>query len=219
MRKVDWKIIVITTAITWSPMIVGAILYQDMPKMIASHFNIYGQPDAYMPKEIILFVLPFIMGLLQIFTCYLNDVRNIDALQKPKVEYIAKFIIPVLSFIVYFLSISYSIGIHYDMRLVMMMLIGSIFILIGNYLPKTSGTYKTKVALFSKNKDSKLYNFDPVLRKKMYRVQGITFVLFGFLCILSVLLPAEYSFGVIILLLIVSLLEATWFILRIYRKD
>ncbi|SKA01485.1 DUF1648 domain-containing protein [Anaerorhabdus furcosa] len=218
MKNVDWKIIVITVLITWSPMIVGAIIYQDMPEMIAAHFNIYGQPDAYMNKEIILFVLPLAMGFLQIFTCYASDTNNVNAVQKPKVEYIAKFIIPVLSFVVYFLSIGYSIGIQFDMRLIMMIVIGCLFLLIGNYLPKTSGTYKTKVALFKKFKNSKLYNYDPALRQKMYRIQGITFVIFGFLSILSVLLPVEYSFAVIMLLIFVVIVETIVFLKEIYRR-
>lgn len=218
MKKVDWKIIVITVLIIWSPMIVGAIVYKDMPEMVASHFNIYGQPDAYLNKWMILFGLPIVMSFFQIFCCYINDIRNVNALQKPKVEYIFKCIIPVLNFVVYFLCIGYTLGIHYDMRLVMMTLMGCIFLLIGNYLPKTSGTYKTNVSLIKKFENLKWYNYNPALRQKMYRIQGITFVIFGFLFILSVLVPAVYSVSVVILMIIVMLGETMYFVRIIYKE-
>lgn len=218
VKNVDWKIIILTVLITWSPIVVGVILYKDMPEMIASHFNISGQPDAYMHKSIILFVLPLIMGIVQIFVCTINDIKNADVVEKPKVEMIFKFIIPIISIVVYFLTVGFALGIKFDMRLVMMIFIGIIFLLIGNYLPKTSGYYRTKVALTSRLANSKYYQLDPSLRQRIYRTQGYIFVIFGFLYILSVLLPAEYSVACIILSILTLLIQTLMVFIKIYRK-
>lgn len=98
-------------------LIIGIYFYPQMPEQIASHWNAQGQADGYMPKLCALFLMPLIsFGLFLLFIV----IPKIDPL-KHNIEQFRKyydgFVVLILAFLfyIYLLTISWSIGIRFNM--------------------------------------------------------------------------------------------------------
>ena len=63
MKKIDWKILIITSLICIIPIIFGIVLYEKLPDQMAVHFGINNEPNEYAPKEFALFGIPIFMTL------------------------------------------------------------------------------------------------------------------------------------------------------------
>jgi len=113
--------------------IVSIFLYPHMPDRMASHWNIDGQVDSYMPKFWGVFLMPIIsVGLLFVFMLIprIDPLReNIEKFR----EYFDKFIILIISYLFYihFLSIVWNLGARFDMGQFMIPAMGILFYYIG----------------------------------------------------------------------------------------
>ncbi len=98
-------------------LIIGIYFYPQMPEQIASHWNAQGQADGYMAKFWALFLMPLIsFGLFLLFIV----IPKIDPL-KHNIEQFRKyydgFVVLILAFLfyIYLLTISWGIGIRFNM--------------------------------------------------------------------------------------------------------
>ena len=73
MKKIDWKILIITSLICLVPIIFGIVLYEKLPDQMAVHFDMNNEPNEYASKEFALFIIPIFMTLLQIVCCTFSD--------------------------------------------------------------------------------------------------------------------------------------------------
>ena len=94
-------------------------------------------------------------------------------------EQLSKWVIPVVTVVLYFVTLGYSMGWAIDIRRVAVFLAGILFVVLGNYLPKLSYV--------------KHYNLEPEVAKKINRFTGFGMVIMGILGLLSILLPEEAS--------------------------
>ena len=98
---------------------IGFYIYPQMPDLIASHWNINGEVDGYMPKFWGIFLMPFIsLGLFALFVA----IPRIDPLKanvKKFRKYFDIFIIVMLMFLlyIYLLTIFWTFGFRFDMIL------------------------------------------------------------------------------------------------------
>lgn len=190
MKKINKKMLIITSIACLLPIILGMVLYQQLPEKIAIHFNVNNIPDNYFAKPTFVFGMPIMMLALQIFCCAVTDLTNQHPEANKKTITIYKWIIPILEMALYLVTILYAMGNQLDIRKVVMVLIGILFIIIGNYLPKLKGNTK-----FARIKDENL-------KEKLTRISGYTLILNGFLCMISILFQTMVSvvaIGIVIL--------------------
>lgn len=211
MKKINWKLLIITSVITLLPIILGIAFYQDMPEQMAIHFNINNEPDNYASRNFVIFGLPILMVCLQVFCCIVTDIQVKEKGEKQKIEYVVKSIIPVLSIIVYTLTILFSLGNQVDIRKIICFVIGALMIVMGNYLPKTSlkGNMRVRPKILIQNEK---------LGRSALRCVGFTMVITGILLILSILFAPVYSIAVLVLLIIITLIEFFYFISKALKE-
>ena len=135
-KKIDWKILIITSLICLIPIIFGVILYDQLPEQMAVHFGVNNEPNSFAPKEFALFGIPLLMFILQVFCCISSDFME-EKKQNKKYITIYKWIIPIIEMVVYLTMLAYGAGIELDMRMIVCITLGIVFTLIGNYMPKT----------------------------------------------------------------------------------
>lgn len=199
MKKINWKNLIVSCIVCLLPVIVGVWFYNDLPDSIAVHFDINNNPDNYASKNFALFVIPMLMTLLQIFCCIIIDIRSVENSKEPKFVAVVRWIIPILSIAIYSMMIQVALGNSVDVGRIVCLILGMIYIIMGNYLPKT--TYENmKGKMNPMPKSEKIY-------KKFTRVAGYTFVIFGILIILSLLLKPIYSILIIIIMVVVIFIE------------
>lgn len=194
MKKINKKVLIITSIVCLLPIIIGIAFYNTLPENIAIHFDINNNPDNYFPKTVFVFGMPVIMLILQVFCCIVSDLADKNPEANKKAVTVYKWIVPIISIIIYCVTIMYSIGNTIDIRKIVMCILGIMFIVMGNYLPKTIGSHK-----FPKIRNEKI-------EKKMLRIFGYILILNGICSIISILFKPVVSVAVIGLLILETII-------------
>lgn len=175
MKFLKWKSLIITCIICLLPIFLGIALWDDLPDTMAIHFNIRNEPDNFAPKGFVVFVLPLLMAVLQIICCFINDINAHKHGERKKFERVTKWIIPFMTFFLQIITLGYGLGWNLDIRKAAGLIVGIVFLVIGNYLPKFD---------YIKN-----YDVDTEKARKINRVIGYGTVMMGILSLISICLP------------------------------
>ncbi len=185
-RFIKWRILLITAAVCLLPILLGVLLWEQLPDRMAIHFDLYNQPDRFSSKAFVVFGLPVLMVLLQFFCCFVNDINAEKHGTRRKFELATKWIIPVMTIVLQAVTLGYNLGLALDIRKVASVIVGVMFLFIGNYLPK-----------FDYIKD---YDLDTEKARKINRFIGFETVVMGILFLLSNFLPPMATILCLILL-------------------
>ncbi len=187
MKFVKWNILFVTVLVCLLPILFGIFFWEQLPHRVAIHFNWYGEPDGFSSRGFVVFGLPCLMAALQALGCVLNDFTARNKNIPPKVERITKWMIPMITVVLFAVTLGYAMGWNPDIRRIVSILLGAIFLVTGNYLPKLD---------FIKN-----YPIDSQKARKINRFLGIETVILGGMFLVSVFLPPVASVICLILLI------------------
>ncbi len=205
-KKIDWKILIITSLICLIPIIFGVILYDQLPEQMAVHFGVNNEPNSFAPKEFALFGIPLLMFILQVFCCISSDFME-EKKQNKKYITIYKWIIPIIEMVVYLTMLAYGAGIELDMRMIVCITLGIVFTLIGNYMPKTE---PNKLQMNYIRAD---------FWKKVKRPAGYFFVIIGLAFIISAFLNSMVSLILLGIIIVAAILISIYSIYLFYKKS
>lgn len=168
------KTILITCGVCLLPMIFGVIMYDQLPAQIPIHWNVAGKIDNYASKAVAVFILPLMMAAIQLFCMVMMKFDPKHKNYSEKMQAIVIWIIPVMTLVLE--SITYAVVFGYDISIntVIPMLIGGLFIILGNYLPKCRQNYTVGIKLPWTLNDEDNWN-------KTNRLGGYIMVIGGFL--------------------------------------
>lgn len=196
------KTIIITTVITLLPMVIGFLLWNRLPDELATHFGMNGEPNDWTQKPFAVVGLPVFLAVIQLImaAATLNDPKRSNI--HPKLMYLILWIIPVLSLISNISIYLFSMGIDIDNSIIACFLIGIVFILLGNYMPKLQQNYTVGIKLPWTLNSQENWTRTHRLSGKLWIAGGVVMIIGGFLSfwvILAVLLvcvavPVGYSF-------------------------
>lgn len=180
MEKKNKITLILTVIVCVLPMILGAALYNKLPEQMPIHFNIKNEPDNYAPKAFALFGIPLIMAIVQticiIFTSKASKLKDIE---KPKIIKIMEWFIPILTVFVYIIMIEVPLGSTVYVGKSVCLVLGILFILIGNYIPKMS--YEIgKTMVHPVPKDEKSF-------RKMLKIMGYSFMMIGIILLVLII--------------------------------
>lgn len=192
MKKIDWKILIITSLLCLAPMAIGLVYYDVLPESIAIHFDINNNPNNFWPKDAFVFGMPLLMLIFQLFVCIVTDLNDKRKDANKKISLVAKFTIPIITFILYLVTISYALGNMLDIRVIAMWIVGLMFIIMGNYLPKSKGNTYVRGFVVE----------DEIIQNKLNKIVGYMLIVNGLLAIISTVLNATFSVMVIIIVII-----------------
>lgn len=177
MRKNNLIVPIASVLACLLPMIAGAILYNRLPDSIPIHFTVGNVPDNYASKHFVLFGFPIIMAIVQMISIIIVAFTKKDS-EIPKLAKLMIWFIPILMAVVYFVIIQYVLG-DINVGKVISFVVGILFLAIGNYFPKMTFE-NNRNSLNPKPKDEKSF-------RKMIRVAGVGFALFGLFFIILAL--------------------------------
>lgn len=146
--RVDKKSLFLSVAICLLPILIGVYYYDALPEQIAVHFNFNGEPDKFVSKTHAIIELPVFFTLVQII---ISLVVDFDKTPK-KGALIIKGIIPVISVLVQGGLIAYALDNNFNVPQLTAFVIGILFIILGNYLPKKEFWGKYNFNLFGLEK-------------------------------------------------------------------
>ena len=174
MWKRNKGVLIITTLIAALPILVGLILWNQLPDQMATHFNIAGEADGWSGKAFAVIGLPMILVGVHLI-CALATLadpkkQNIS----DKMFRLVLWICPVLSIFVNGGVYLYSLGFPVDMSRICMIMVSVVFLIIGNYMPKCRQNYTVGIKVPWTLADPENWN-------KTHRLAGWLWILSGVL--------------------------------------
>ena len=141
MIKKNWKTMLITSLVILLPIVAGLILWDRLPEQLPIHWNAAGEVDGWTGKAFAVFGLPLLMLGFQ-WLCVL--VTGADPKKKnhsDKVLQLVLWLIPLLSVVLNAVTYMAALGTEVAMEMIMPILMGLLFTVVGNYLPKCKQNY------------------------------------------------------------------------------
>ncbi len=191
MKKYKGQII-ISSIVILLPMLLGVILWNKLPETMITHWGGNGTPDGAMGKALAVFLIPVISLVLHLFCVFfsLKDPKNKE--QSDKVVSMIFWIVPIISLLMNDYIYAFALGTEMNIALIVMSLMGVVFILMGNYLPKCkpNRTIGIKVKWALENEENWV---------KTHRFAGKAWVLGGVISLLSMAVPGKVGlpFGIV----------------------
>ena len=203
MKKINWNFIIFTCLLCLMPICLGLYFYEDLPETMAIHFNINNEADNWASKNFTLFGLPIIMVALQIFCCIVSDVAKSKTGNSPKIIKIMKWFVPIVTILIYSLTILIGLGKTVDIGKIICIFLGLMFIVMGNYMPKMS------------YEDAKL-NMKPVPKsekeyRKMIRIMAYSFIVGGLAIIGAIFVSGKAALIVTLALCFIVFVEGAYY--------
>ena len=115
------------------PVLYAIWVYKKLPENLAIHFDLSGKGDSFLPKFLVVSAFPIVMMLLEVmiyWTTIAKDILN------RTFKHLIRWIFP-FTFVSLYLATIYR-GLHesFDIRKIATVIVGVVFIIMGNYLPK-----------------------------------------------------------------------------------
>ena len=122
------------------------------------------------------------------------------------------WICPIISIVLFGLMYAVAMGMDIAVNAIMPLILGVVFVVVGNYLPKCRQNYTIGIKLPWTFQSEENWN-------KTHRFGGKLMVLAGFLLMLSVLLPENWSVWCILIILAIWVLAITVYSYGLSRKQ
>lgn len=177
----------IALAACFIPFIIGIVFYNQLPELIPSHWNLAGEVDSYMNKNLFLFGLPTFMIVIFVVCSLATKLDPKNENISPLMMNLIYAIVPIISIVTYTLCINAALpnGLDIPINFAMTLLLGIIFVVIGNYLPKCKQSYTVGIKTPWTLEDNEVWN-------KTHRLGGFIFILMGIVFLLSGFISNEY---------------------------
>ena len=205
MLKRNKKIILLTAIITLLPMLMGIVLWNRLPEQVATHFDINGVANDWSSKGFAVFGLPLFLVAVHL-VCALDTAadprrQNIS----DKMYRLVLWICPVISLITNCSVYLIALGKEVNIGLICMLLVGVMFIIVGNYLPKCRQNYTMGIKLPWTLADEENWNRTHRMAGWLWMATGAVFLVMAVVGKMStwfflvtigitVLVPTIYSF-------------------------
>lgn len=202
MMKKYKKRIIISSVITLLPILAGLILWNRLPDTIATHFDNDNVANGWSSKPFVVFAMPLLLLGLHLFILFvtMNDPKRKNISEK-MFGFLIWFV-PVLSVFIFSITYCNALGMNVNIGMAVNIIVGIVFLVIGNYLPKCKQNYTAGIRIPWTLNSTENWNRTHRLAGWLFMLGGILFFLNAFLqwsgmffvIIVIALLPEVYSF-------------------------
>ena len=203
MIKKNLKVLIITSIIILLPMLAGLILWNQLPEQVPFHWNAAGEIDGWASKAMAVFVPSAAMLALQ-WLCVLVTSADPKKQNHPeKVKVLVLWLIPLITVFISALMYISALGVSVRVERLMPILLGLVFVAIGNYMPKCKQNYTIGIKIPWTLASEENWNRTHRLAGWVWVGGGVVMLLSGFLgifwltlvpAIIMVAVPLIYSY-------------------------
>ena len=205
MLKQYKKTVILTTLMALLPMLVGVLLWDQLPETVATHFGANGEPNGWSSRAMAVFGLPGFIAAANVLCAVATSMDPKKQNIQPKIFKMILWIIPLCSWICSGATYAYALGIPVSMEKLCLSFVGIVFLVIGNYLPKCRQSYTMGIKLPWTLHDEENWNATHRFGGWLWMAGGVVFLLLTFLnavntlwtlglILLMVGLPTAYSY-------------------------
>lgn len=181
MIKKNLGKLVLGSVLILLPMLVGVLLWNQLPEQMVTHWGINSNPDGWSGKGMVVFGMPAFMLALHWIGMFVTaaDPKNKDQSKKPMGMIF--WIVPVIAVVVCGVIYAQAMGITLNVDTIALVLMGVAFLVIGNYLPKCKQNWTIGIKLPWTLKSEANWNATHRLAGKLWMAGGVLFLLCVFM--------------------------------------
>ena len=203
MIKKYKKTLIVSSLTLLIPVIVGLLLWNKLPDPMPSHWNIHGEVDGWSSKAFTVFGLPALMLALQWVCIFASMADPKYQNYNPKMIKLVFWICPAIGLILCCMVYPQAMGYSVPIEIIMPLLMGVLFIIVGNWLPKCQQTYTMGIKLPWTFASEENWNATHRFGGKVWFFGGILTILTAFwgsfllligILVVMVILPTIYSY-------------------------
>lgn len=135
LKKNKWKMI-ISSIIILLPMIAGMILWNSLPDRMAIHWGANGEANGWNSRAFAVFAMPVFILVFHWIGVFITVADQQNKNQTEKAIGLIFWICPAVSLFSSATVYAAAFGKEFDMNVIMFIVLGLMFVIIGNYLPK-----------------------------------------------------------------------------------
>ncbi|MBQ6928610.1 MAG: SdpI family protein [Oscillospiraceae bacterium] len=198
------RTLILTTLLCLLPMLVGLAVYGRLPERMATHWGLHGEVNGWSSRAFAVFGLPLIVAALNVAVYFGMNADPKRGNMSPALRLVCQWICPVVSVLAGGLTIAWGLGYELRIERIMPIFVGLVFVIIGNYLPKTKQSYTLGIRLPWTLNSEENWNRTHRLAGFLWVLGGLYFIVMSFVgwtpagflvpVLLMVLIPAVYSY-------------------------
>ena len=203
MIKQNKKILILTTLVMLIPMAVGLLLWNKLPEQVPSHWDINGNADGWSSRAGAVLGFPSLLLGIHWLCVIASSADPKHKNYSPKMFTLVLWICPVITLVLNTMVYAIALGHQLRVELIMPLLVGMMFVVVGNLLPKCCQTYTLGIKLPWTLASEENWNMTHRFGGKVWVVCGIvtmaTAILGSFWLLIGVLVvavaaPTLYSY-------------------------
>ena len=206
MLKDNKKTLIITSILTILPILIGVYFWNRLPDVMATHFGANNEANGFTSKAFAVFGLPLILLAAEWFGALVTSHDPKKQNISPKMFAFVLWIVPVVSLIGAATIYPYNLGYQIDITFIAELLLGVIFIVVGNYLPKARQNYTIGIKIPWTLANEENWN-------RTHRLAGYLWVIGGILMVIAALTgiaKTQWMIAVFLALAIVPFVYSYW---------
>jgi uncharacterized membrane protein len=199
MMKQHKRKLVISSALTLLPILAGLILWNRLPSQMPTHWGFDGTVDGWSGKAFAVFGMSLILLAVHWLCVWGTSLDSGNRGQNRKVTGLVLWICPVMSLFTNGIMYAAALDMEVNFVRVTLLLMGAMFVVIGNYLPKCKQNHTIGIRVKWTLEDEENWN-------ATHRVGGRIWVAGGILLLAGCVLPERLA--VTLMLVLILLLAA-----------
>ena len=203
--KTNKKLLIVTSMVILFPMLWGLMIWSQLPNQIPIHFNAAGQANNFQSKALAVFGLPVFLLLVHLFVIFIIGRDPKNRTMNEKMVKVIYWLIPIVSLIVSHLIYSKALGSTTNPSIFVSALLGLIFVIMGNYMPKLKVNHTVGIRLPWTLQSEDNWHKTHRLAGKLWVVGGLILLLesglqfavpyvMGIVILTIVFIPVMYSY-------------------------
>ena len=200
-----------STAATLLPMLIGCVIWNQLPETLAIHWGADGVADGYGSRGTAVFLLPVILAAINLLCMLLTAADPKQRGQNKKALNLIFWVMPILSISVCGIFYAISLEKELDIGLLVFLQLGIAFVLIGNYMPKVKQNSTLGIKIYWTLSNEENWN-------KTHRLAGKLWVGGGVLMLMLGLLPIKWMIPVLIGEILLMVLVPMLYSYQLYKK-
>lgn len=135
------KTMILTSIVMLLPILAGVLLWDRLPEQVATHFDFEGNPNGWSSRGFTVFGIPLFLLACQwiAVAATLSDPKHKNLSEK--VFKVVLWIVPMVSLILTVVCYGYELGYATSDGTIAFAILGILFMVVGNYLPKCRQNY------------------------------------------------------------------------------
>ena len=196
MIKKNLKIMIISSIVALLPIIAGVILWDKLPTKLPIHWDISGNVDGYASRALVVFLFPLILTAIHWLAIFVTSTDPKRQNHSDKMMIVVYWLVPALSIVISLACYATALGMDIMMNALVPVLMGVMFIVIGNYLPKCKQSHTVGIRLPWTLNSEENWN-------KTHRLGGYTMVVGGIVIFATAFIGIFWLFMVITAVMII----------------